>query len=187
MAFGFDLLLDEEPEEDSFVDKLKPAEKPKLQPNAMEQKSAMRQFDQPIPGQSLTGEMGSAPYEQPPKYTDLQEFMTYMFESISRKDVQRDLLRMLDAGVPVNMLTAPILMQAMSEGKVNPDLAMLATQPLVTLLAGFGKKAGINVVVRKKEDDGLDPRPIREAFKDKRKEAEPAELPDEINLVSRRT
>tara|TARA_R110000765_G_scaffold364880_1_gene455075 strand:+ start:753 stop:1334 length:582 start_codon:yes stop_codon:yes gene_type:complete len=191
MASIFDTLLEDVGEDagagTDFIDGLTPKEEPKAPPSKEEQRSSMRGFDQPIPGQSLTGELGNAKYEQPPEYTDLDEFLTYFFKSVHQEGVHRDLLRLLDAGAPVNMLTGPVLMQAVSEGKVNMDLAMLAAEPVVTLLANMGREAGINVVVDKPESVGLDPRPIKKAFENKRKEVEPPKVIDAPpSLVFRR-
>jgi hypothetical protein len=141
--------------------------------SSSDQRKNFKQFDSPIPGQSLTQELGSAAYEQPPQYTELTEFMDYMFDNLSRTSVRRDLLRLLNAGVPVTVLLGPVLLQAVSEGKLNMDLAMLATEPLVYMLAGFGYHAGINVVLHQpQEDHGIDPRPFEEIFKQIREQSE---------------
>ena len=144
-----------------------------------DQDGNFRQFDSPIPGQSLTQELGNAPYEQPPQYTELTEFMDYMFDNLSRTSVRRDLLRLLNAGVPVTSLLGPVLLHAVSEGKLNMDLAMLSLEPLVYMLAGFGHHAGINVVLdNPREDNGLDPRPFEEVFKQSREQSEAPKVID---------
>ncbi len=165
-----------------------PVEEPKMPPTEMEQKNNFRQFDAPIPGQSLTEEPGNAKYEQPPQYTELTEFMDYIFKSLHRKNTRRDLLRMLDAGVPVKVLIEPVIMQGVSEGKLNMDLAVMALEPLATMIYGMGQAAGINVVFEEeKQEIGLDARPFEKAFKKKREDTTPPELPEtKSNLVARR-
>jgi hypothetical protein len=157
-----------------------------MKPSASDLKENLRQFDTPIPGQSLTQELGNAAFEQPPQYTELTEFMDYMFDNLSRTSIRRDLLRMLDAGVPVTVLLQPIILQAVNEGKINIDLAMLASEPLVYMLAGFGYHAGINVVLdHPQKDNGLDPRPFEKAFKQSREQSKAPKVIDmERTLVS---
>ena len=163
-------------------------EEPTMSPTEMEQKSNFKLFSAPIPGQSLTSEMGSAKYQQPPQYTKLTDFMDFMFDALGRKNIRRDLLRMLDSGVPLQVLLEPILMQAVSEGKINLDLAMLAIQPLATMVYGMGVEAGIDVVADDgKVDIGLDPKVLEKAFKKKRVDTTPPKLPEtKSNLVARR-
>jgi hypothetical protein len=161
-----------------FVD-MEQGEALPIKPSSSDQKGNFKQFDLPIPGQSLTQELGSAAFEQPPQYTELTEFMDYMFDSISRTSVRNNLLRMLNAGVPVRVLLEPIILQAVNEGKVNIDLALLSLRPLVYMIAGFGYHAGINVVLDyPRKDNGLDPRPLEKAFKQIREQSEAPKVID---------
>ena len=165
-----------------------PMQEPAMAPTEMEQKASFDRFDGPIPGQSLTDEPGNAQNEQPPQYTNLDKFMEYMFTTINGSSVRRDILRLLNAGVPVQVLIEPIILNAVSEGKINIDLGMLAIQPLATMIYGMGLVAGINVVTDDgKKDIGLDPRPFEKAFKKKRIDTTPPKLPEtKSNLVARR-
>jgi hypothetical protein len=86
------------------------------------------------------------------------------------------------------VLLEPIMMQAVSEGKINLDLAMLAIQPLATMIYGMGVEAGIDVVADDgKVDIGLDPKVLEKVFKKKRVDITPPKLPEtKSNLVARR-
>ena len=188
MAELFDLLSDDVGGTD-IINTLNTATKspPKISTDT-EKKSMLDRFDRPIPGQSMTSELGNAKYEQPPQYTELSEFMDFLFKRMNSPKIYRDIMRLLDAGVPVRSLTGPVLMQAQSEGKINMDLAMLAAEPLATMLGGMGEVAGIDVVRDgRPEEPGLDTRSLKEAFKSNRKQAESPEIPDlENSLVTRR-
>lgn len=132
------------------------------------QKVNAQDFDLPIPGQSLTSDPGKFAYEQPPQFSNLAQATDYMFERITQPGVQRDILRLLDAGVPVSMLLEPIMLQGVNTGKFNMDLALIAANPLATMIGGLGMRAGIDVVwAPKKKDDGIDPTSFKKAFKDK--------------------
>ena len=163
-------------------------EESNMPPTEMKQNENFKLFNSPIPGQSLTSEMGNAKYEQPPQYTKLTDFMDFMFEALGRDNIRRDLLRMLDAGVPLQVLLEPIIMQAISEGKISIDLGMLAIQPLATMVYGMGLEAGIDVVADTgKVDIGVDSEALKKMFKKKRKDTTPPKLPEtKNNLVARR-
>ena len=106
-------------------------------------------FNLPIPGQSLTAEPGSAAYEQPPQYTDVDDVADYLLERMVNPHIQRDLLRLLDAKVPAANLAEVILMQGASDGKWSIDMAMMAMEPAMAILYGLGSQAGIDVVTHK--------------------------------------
>ncbi len=74
MAELFDLLSDDVGGTD-IINTLNTATKspPKISTDT-EKKSMLDRFDRPIPGQSMTSELGNAKYEQPPQYTELSEF-----------------------------------------------------------------------------------------------------------------
>ena len=172
----------------SMEEDMPPMEQPAMAPTEMEQKANFDRFDAPMPGQSLTDKPGNALYEQPPQYTSLDKFMEYMFTSMNSSSTRRDILRLLDAGVPVQLLLEPLILHAINEGKINIDLGMLAVQPLATIIYGMGLAAGINVVTDDgQEEVGLDPRPFEKAFKKKRVDTTPPKLPEtKSNLVARR-
>lgn len=159
-----DLLNDLAPQPDLFqqaIDRAMPIKD-------MQQKRNADTFNQPIPGQSFTTEPGTFAYEQPPQFTKLSDITNYMFDRITSPSVQRDILRLLDAGVPVATLLEPILLHGVNKGKFNLDAALLAAEPVATMITGLGLRAGINVVAAiKKKDDGVDPRPFAKAFKQK--------------------
>lgn len=163
-----DLLNDLAPPPDPFQQAIERA----MPVKEAQQKRNADTFSQPIPGQSFTTEPGNFAYEQPPQFTKLSDITDYMFDRITSPSVQRDILRLLDAGVPVASLLEPILLHGVNKGKFNIDAAMLAAEPVATMITGLGLRAGINVVAAiKKKDDGVDPRPFAKAFK-QRAEAE---------------
>jgi hypothetical protein len=126
-------------------------------------------MDMPIPGQSLTSELGQMPYEQPPQFTDLSKLTDFIFDRLTTPNVQRRILQLLDAGVPVSVIAEPFIMQGASEGKYNIDLAMLVIEPVITMIAGLGIRAGINVKAAPKKDISvIDTQTFEKAFKDKK-------------------
>lgn len=147
----------------------------------------LRNFDLPVPGQSLTAPKGQMPYETPPQFADIEDATDYLFEKVTRPRNQKNILRLLDAGMPVNMISESVIMFGASEGKWNMDMAMLLMEPVGIMIAGLGHRAGVNVRLvpdNHKEPPGIDPRPIEKVFKKKLEEKEPRE-PEMKGLLSR--
>ena len=76
-------------------------------------------FDTPIPGQSLTDEPGNYPWEHPPQYTDVDEILDKMYDTLTKPTIARQLISMLDAGVPVEAIVRVITFGGFMEGKYN--------------------------------------------------------------------
>ena len=101
-------------------------------------------FDAPIPGQSLTDEPGSRPWETPPEFSDIEEaYMAMEKKLYTDKVLQEKLLRLMYSGVPVLVLVKAITMGGFQEGLWTPDMAELLNIPLTFLLTQVAIDAGI--------------------------------------------
>lgn len=102
-------------------------------------------FNRAVPGQSLTAEPGQLPFERPAQFSDPDEALDFVLKNITNPNTERNLLRLLDAGVPVFAIVQPLLINGFAEGKWTMDVAMLIAQPLGAFVTALGFKAGINV------------------------------------------
>ena len=100
-------------------------------------------FDTPIPGQSLTDEPGNYPWEHPPQYSDVDEILDRMYDTLTKPTVARQLISMLDAGVPVEAVVRVITFGGFMEGKFNPDVGFTIIEPLMNLVSAIGIRAGV--------------------------------------------
>lgn len=108
----------------------------------------------PIPGQSLTSNPDDpAPYEKPPKFTNLQEAVEDIFINLTKKEVYIPLLRVLNDGVPIMNITQTVLFKGFTDGKWNPDLMMLLVEPTAYMLLAFSERAGIEPVIYDGEEE----------------------------------
>lgn len=82
-------------------------------------------FNAPIPGESLTTEPKSMPYERPPEIADPIEALDKHIESLSREEAMEDALFFLEMGVPLTNLTEGILRSAVMEGIHNVDVSLI--------------------------------------------------------------
>ena len=109
-------------------------------------------FDTPIPGQSLTDEPGNYPWEHPPQYTDVDEILDKMYDTLTKPTIARQLISMLDAGVPVEAIVRVITFGGFMEGKYNPDVGFIIAEPLMNLVSAIGIRAGVSNLKLSLED-----------------------------------
>ena len=123
-------------------------------------------IDRPVPGQSLMEEPGAAPWEQPPEVTDPKEVLDGMFNAAMEPDNARQLLRLMDAGVPIETIIEPILMHGVQEGKWSIDTALFVAPGFMHILNNMAVRAGLapTFAEKKKEDPASDLADIKAVF-----------------------
>jgi hypothetical protein len=102
-----------------------------------------RQFDAPIPGQSLTGEPGNANYEKPPQFADLNKALNYLWDQIIDPQHMPISLAYMDKGVPPEMLADITIFAGFTQGKWTPDVGMMMKPAVVHMFAAIAYRAGI--------------------------------------------
>ena len=100
-------------------------------------------FDAPIPGQSLTDKPGNAAWEHPPQYTDTTEASEYIWDKLTHPDYVKQVIAMLDAGIPVEALCRIIIFAGFTEGKWTPDVGFMLAEVVIKMIATIAVKSGI--------------------------------------------
>ena len=100
-------------------------------------------FDAPVPGQSLTDKPGNYPWEHPPQYTDTQEAAEYVWDKLTHPDYVKQVIAMLDAGIPVEALCRIIIFAGFTEGKWTPDVGFVLAEVIMKMIATIGFTAGV--------------------------------------------
>jgi len=106
-------------------------------------------FDAPIPGQSLTMELGSRPWQNSSRFTTVDETIDYYMERMSSEDFMLQLADVLEMGVPVTSIANSIQLSSVMEGTHTVDIGMLVLPMLMEMIMMIGDSAGI------KYDDGM--------------------------------
>lgn len=102
----------------------------------------------PIPGQSLTQSPDSRlPYETPPKFTDIQEFIDETFLRFTNEDGLPDLLDAMRMGLPVEHIAEKYLTKTFKDGEITPDMLLLAIEPTIYMLISLATYAEIDPVL----------------------------------------
>ena len=106
-------------------------------------------FDAPIPGMSLTHELGARPWQSPPQYTTVDEAVEYYLERMSTDEFMDQMADVLEMNVPVTTLANTIQLASVMDGKHTVDVGMLVMPLLMEMIMLIGDNAGV------KYDSGL--------------------------------
>lgn len=100
-------------------------------------------FDAPIPGMSLTHELGARPWQNPPQYNTVEEALDYYIPRLQSEEVSEQLLDVMELGIPVTVIANTMQLSSVMEGKHNVDVGMLVLPVLVELIMLIGDSAKI--------------------------------------------
>lgn len=109
-------------------------------------------FDAAIPGQSLTAELGSRPWQQPAQYTTVEEALDYYLPRLQSEEVSAQLLDVLEMGIPVTTVANTLQLGSVMEGKHSVDVGMLILPVLVELIMLIGDTAGVEYTTGLEKD-----------------------------------
>lgn len=100
-------------------------------------------LDGPIPGQNLTAELGSRPWQTPPQFTTVEEALDYYIPRLQADEVTEQLLDVLEMGVPVTTVANTMQLASVMEGKHSVDVGMLVLPVLIEMLMLIADTAGV--------------------------------------------
>ena len=100
-------------------------------------------FDAPVPGQGLTDKPGNYPWEHPPQYTDTMEASEYIWDRMTQPLFVKQIIAMLDAGIPVEAIARIVVFSGFTEGKWTPDVGFMLAETVVKMVATIGFTAGV--------------------------------------------
>lgn len=104
----------------------------------------------PIPGQSLTKEMGHTPIERPAKITDMDEALEFFWDKFHEEDVFPMIIGSLETGIEAELLMRSIVLGAVFQGFISIDMGMIVAQPVYAMICAMGDRAGVKYTKRMK-------------------------------------
>jgi len=125
-------------------------------------------IDAPIPGQSLTNEPGSYPWEKPPKLNTVDEVISNYLPMFNNEDMVIDLLNQMEAGIPITSIVSLITKSGTMIGLHSIDTGLLASPVLVEMLISVADASDVDYVIGTEKVDSVKPRmsSIRATLKD---------------------
>ena len=100
-------------------------------------------FDRPIPGMSLTAELGNRPWQQPPQYTTVEEALQYYIPRLTNPELLDQLLDVMETGIPLTTIADAMQTGGVMEGKHSLDVGILILPVLIETMAYLAEEAGI--------------------------------------------
>ena len=127
----------------------------RLEKNSFDE-AGINPFNAPIPGESLTASPDNKKaWERPPEYTNEDEAMKALYLILTEQEKLRQLINIINDGVPLDEIAQVVLYKGYTEGKYNPDLMLLLIEPTLYLLISIADYADIKdyVLYTGEEDD----------------------------------
>ena len=100
-------------------------------------------MDGPIPGQSLTTEIGSRPWQQPAKLNTVEEALEHYATKITDPKINDSLLDALEMGTPVASIAEIVVQSGAMEGIHTIDVSILVLPVIMELIAYVADEAEI--------------------------------------------
>ena len=108
-------------------------------------------FDQPIPGQSLTGEPKNNPWENPAEMSDLGEITAYYVKRLANDEIMDDIGALMQGGLSLQPVVQSLISSGNMRGLHSVDAGML----VVPVVHQFLKKA-LEAIGIDAKDDNID-------------------------------
>ena len=101
------------------------------------------QFDYPIPGQGMTAEVGSRPWQNPPQYATVEAALEFYIPRLVDEDTYDSLLDSMELGIPLTTMADSMQSIGVMQGLHTIDVGILAIPVIMEMLAFIGDDAGV--------------------------------------------
>lgn len=129
----------------------------------------------PIPGQSLTVEPGSVPWEQPPQYVTLDEVASFYSEKMDDPEAIHELLGLLERNIPIVSICNTMIKMGMMKGYHTVDTGFLVTPILAEIIKTIAELNDVPYKMTSEElskETSVSPSIIRELIKEAKSKVE---------------
>lgn len=100
-------------------------------------------FDYPIPGEGMTAELGSRPWQNPPQYATVEQALEFYIPKLVSEELYDGILDSMELGIPLTTMADSMQSAAVMQGLHTVDVGILAMPVLIEMLAYIGDEAGI--------------------------------------------
>lgn len=116
-------------------------------------KRKSRMLDAPIPGQALTAEPGSRPWEKPAKYSTVEDTLEFYIDNLSQPKKMANLLDRIEDGAPLTLIADSLQTLGVMRGLHSLDVGILITPVLIEFMKASADQAEIDYVVGIEDND----------------------------------
>lgn len=114
-------------------------------------------FNAPIPGMSLTSEVGGRPWEQPPQLSTVEEAAEHYSEKMQNPEFTTKLVDVLEDQIPVTVISNSIMLAGVMDGLHSIDVGVLVTPIIMENIMMVGDAVGVDYVTGLDDDEDIAP------------------------------
>jgi len=114
-------------------------------------------FDAPVPGMSLTHEVGARPWQTPPEFISIEEALDYYIPRLTNANYMGRLIDIIETKIPLTSIADTLTLGGVMQGLHTIDVAVLVNPILVELMEGIAKNAEVDYVVG--DNEGIEDAP----------------------------
>jgi hypothetical protein len=147
-------------------------------------------FDAPIPGESLTIELGSRPWQQSPQMSTVDEAIEYYMERMSTDEFINKLMDVLELEVPITSIVNTMQLNSVMEGVHSVDVGVLVSPLLVEMIMYMADMAKVDYVSgleKPDTSDKLSPTKIAKMMNKFKEEVEDVDMQEESSVETQET
>tara|TARA_R110001583_G_scaffold113779_1_gene264261 strand:- start:811 stop:1365 length:555 start_codon:yes stop_codon:yes gene_type:complete len=147
-------------------------------------------FAGPIPGASLTTEVGNRPWENPPKESSLDKVINNYLNRLQNPNIVFPILDAIKYGTSITTIVESVIETAVMEGEHTIDIGVLASPVIVEYLKQASEVSKINYklsaqdIREAREPKKIDDRLLEEVLREK-KEQKDSPMIDELEASAK--
>lgn len=109
-------------------------------------------LDGPIPGQSLTSEPGARPWEQPAKYSTVEETLEFYIDNLSQPKKMANMLDKIEEGAPLTLIADSLQTLGVTKGLHSLDVGILISPVLIEFMKASAEQADVEYTIGIEEE-----------------------------------
>ena len=104
----------------------------------------MNEFDRPIGGEAWTiAPPKTMPWDRPPEFAEVGPGLKSIFNNMKSPKTSRQLVNLMDAGIPIDILAETILTSGFGAGKFGAPAMMSMVGPVIVMMSRMAEETGI--------------------------------------------
>jgi len=117
-------------------------------------------FDAPLGGEAWQNEPRTMPWDRPPQFADINEGLDYMFKRFRDPRLTKQMLSLIEAGMPIDMVVESLLTQAFMKGTISGTALLNMVGPMIAIMWRMAETAGIRPQTSQDKIETLDFDPV---------------------------
>lgn len=113
-------------------------------------------LDGPLGGEAWAKEPRTMPYDRPPQFSDTDHALNTIFKRLRQPKVSKQLLNLMDMGMPIDMLVESLIIQGFTEGKYGAPIMTQLVAPLTVIMWRMAESANIQPMTSADKTTGVD-------------------------------